>query len=601
VNIGCLHDPNLQPAWSCRRYLLWFALLIALSFSCRLLAAQDARIQGTLVHSAVVAGYKRDAALYGEHLSAFFSRDSSLSNPDLLGHPPGYSLLWMIIFKLGGGDRAMQLLQIVCDSIAACVLFLIVAELLPRSIATIAAVFAALAPQFAWNSVILLPDTLAILPVLLAVYCLIIAAKHRRLALAVATGCLIGISCWLRSNALFLAPFACLFVPFLLPRGSRLRFVGAMLLGSLLIVGPLTIRNALVFRHFVPVSLGAGQTMLEGIGDYDPQRRFGIPNTDIEIMSEEARTSGNPEYAQTLFGPDGVSRERSRLTRAFNVIRSHPFWFLGVMVRRAVSMLRLERVPVISSNPAVFQPLTELEMRSAFKTIPPAELTSVAPGIRTQSLGMDRIELSGDDSKYGVLVESAFVRVRAQTEYAFTVPIRMNQGRFLLEVTDTSGDAVYGDRFADPLAGLPVEEQPAKTQYLPFVAISEDDVKIRIRNGAARGIGEIGTIALFELGPASHTWMRFPRAILGAVQRLFLTAVMLPLTIIGLGVLVYDRCWRVLAVLILVPAYYFVVQSALHTEYRYVLALHDFLFVLAATAVWFVWTDVRRLLRPHSR
>ncbi|HKR00855.1 MAG TPA: hypothetical protein VJT09_09280, partial [Pyrinomonadaceae bacterium] len=37
--------------------------------------------------------------------------------------------------------------------------------------------------------------------------------------------------------------------------------------------------------------------------------------------------------------------------------------------------------------------------------------------------------------------------------------------------------------------------------------------------------------------------------------------------------------------LLVVPAYYLAVQSALHTEYRYVLAIHYFLFILVAVAL----------------
>jgi hypothetical protein len=398
-----------------------------------------------------------------------------------------------------------------------------------------------------------------------------------------------------------LIPFTWLFVPLLFPRGRRVLFGVAILLGGVLVVGPLTIRNALVFRHFVPLSLGAGQTMLEGIGDYDQARRFGIPNTDIEIMREEANASGRPEYAQTLFGPEGVSRERLRLARAFRVIREHPFWFAGVMVRRGLSMLRLDRAPVIRRHPAVVHPLTELEMRAALKTIPAAELLAMSPGASTRLIDTTQLlELSGDNSKYGVQLESVPVRVRSNTEYVFTVPIRMKQGRLLIEVTDASGQRTYEDRFVDTLHGVGVDEQPTRNQYLPFVSLAEHEIKLRIKNGGSRGVGEIGTVALFELGPASQTWIRFPRFVLGTLQRVFVTAVMLPLAIFGLAVLIYFRCWRTIAVLLNVPAYYIVVQSTLHTEYRYVLALHYFLFVFVATSVWFVGNRLWRRLTSFS-
>jgi hypothetical protein len=41
----------------------------------------------------------------------------------------------------------------------------------------------------------------------------------------------------------------------------------------------------------------------------------------------------------------------------------------------------------------------------------------------------------------------------------------------------------------------------------------------------------------------------------------------------------------VLLVLLAVPVYYLCAQSALHTEYRYVLVIHHFLFVLAAVSL----------------
>jgi hypothetical protein len=43
---------------------------------------------------------------------------------------------------------------------------------------------------------------------------------------------------------------------------------------------------------------------------------------------------------------------------------------------------------------------------------------------------------------------------------------------------------------------------------------------------------------------------------------------------------------RALLMLLAVPAYYLLVQSAFHTEYRYILAIHYFLFVMAAVVFY---------------
>ena len=55
-----------------------------------------------------------------------------------------------------------------------------------------------------------------------------------------------------------------------------------------------------------------------------------------------------------------------------------------------------------------------------------------------------------------------------------------------------------------------------------------------------------------------------------------------------------------LALLLVVPFYYFCTQSALHTEYRYVLVIHYFLFLFAAFAVYSIACKIlvpRRMYR----
>ena len=174
------------------------------------------------------------------------------------------------IFKVfGESDTAIEFVQILCDSLAAVFVFLIAAELVSAGIAVMAGFLAALSPQFAYYSVLLLPDSLAVLPILVAVYFLIRALRHpgfRSFALA---GVFIGLSCWLRANALLLAPILACVVALLLQRGRRLRYSLALVFGAVILIAPITIKNAIVFHRFIPLSLGAGQKLLEGIAEYD--------------------------------------------------------------------------------------------------------------------------------------------------------------------------------------------------------------------------------------------------------------------------------------------------------------------------------------------
>lgn len=413
-------------------------LVFAAAFGVRLLCWRDVRFEAYKVQTSVTENYKHMARLLAENGAASFSDPASTtSEPDLLGHPPGYPFVLAAVYAVfGESDAAAQIFQAACDALAAALVFLIAAELLTYGVGIIAGALAAVAPQFCWNSLMLLPDTLAVLPLLAAVWLLVRAREGQPVLKALGAGALIGVSCWLRANALLLAPFvAIVAVPFLFVRGARLRPALALVAGSLLAVAPLTVRNAVVFGHFIPVSLGAGQTLIEGIGDYDPAQRFGLPATDVELQRQEAEMYGRPEYATSLFGPDAIERDRDRRARAFAVIRAHPFWFAGVMARRASSMLRLERTPLASTL------------------------------------------------------------------------------------------------------------------------------------------------------PVSEGFMRAPRLAVRAVQKLFITAVFLPLYLFGLVLLLRARRTRELAALLAVPLYFLCVQSALHTEYRYVLAVHYLLFVVAAVTL----------------
>ena len=443
-------------ALRCR--VLIVGLIFFTALGVRLLNWQSHHDEASAVQTSVALNYKHQATLIQANgVASLYDASSSTNNPDLMGHPPGYPILLSVMYRVGGqSDTATQFLQIILDSLSAVIIALIAFEFFPAAIGLIAGLMTAFAPQFSWNSLTLLPDSLATLPILVTV--LIIARTCRRpggpgrseLLPILIAGALIGVSVWLRANALLLAPFLACLLLFICKRGARLRPAFVLVCGALLIISPLTIRNAIVFGKFIPVSLGAGQTLVEGIADYNTDGSLGLPQTDVELVRGEVKTSKRPDYANSLFTPDGTERDRARLARGLAVIRAHPFWFAGVMIRRAASMLRLERTP---------------------------------------------LRLAAADS-----------------------------GRWQL---------------------------------------------------------------LFQ-GP------------LRAVQKLFITAIFLPLALIGAGILLYGRHFQKLAILLVVPCYYFCTQSALHTEYRYVLVIHYFLFALAAVAVYSIACRIRQSLAEEQ-
>lgn len=598
-------------------------LIFLLALGVRLMTWQDARHEAARVQKqASVAGeeapdgYKQTGRLLLEGgVGAFFDSSSPLSEPDHAGHPPGYPVLIALALGLyGDPDEGVQMIQIVCDALAAVVLFLIAAELLPLGAAALAGLLAAVAPQLAWNSVLLLPDTVSVLPILLAFYCILHASRRGgSIALALAAGALVGVSCWLRPNGLLLAPFLVLFAPVLFGRGRRVRCALALVGGALLVIAPLTIRNAIVFGRFIPLSLGAGQTLLEGIADYDREKRFGIPETDLGIMTKEAEEQNRPDYKLTLFGPDGVRRERMRVAWAARVIRENPLWFAGVMVRRAGTMFRLERTRLLAAGPAVTRPLNAQDARPVVLLETPQliERSRVASPQAEASLapGGEAVYLKGDGSKYGVQFVTSESPLQAGAEYVLKVPFKVEEGRVNVGVYGKRFDEPYVSTFLDPQEGVAAAEQPTRTVDLPFVtAWGEDSVRMVVANGASdpvRPVVRIGALRLYELGPAARLWTRHPRLLLRAAQRLYLTAVFLPLYLAGAFLLVAAGRGRVLLSLVAVPAYFFCVQSAVHTEYRYVMAIHYFFFILAAAALYcavaFVWGRAASLISARAK
>jgi hypothetical protein len=84
------------------------------------------------------------------------------------------------------------------------------------------------------------------------------------------------------------------------------------------------------------------------------------------------------------------------------------------------------------------------------------------------------------------------------------------------------------------------------------------------------------------------------------VQRLFITATMLPLLFAGIFWMARRRRFGYLALLLVIPVYYMCVQSALWTEFRYVLPMYYLLFILSAAGLYWLgislWQATRKLL-----
>ncbi len=592
------------------RILLICTIIFLASIGTRLMHWQDNRAMLPIFAVGMAGEYKANAnLLLNNDVSSFLSGLPSPQDTDILAHPPGYPILIALVFKMfGSSDAVMQFANIACDAAAAILIFFIAAETISKAVGIIAGLLVAFSPQLAFHSIMILPESPAVLPILIAIYLIIRASEKPRIVTIIAAGAFIGLSCWLRANGLLLAPFLTVLMLVLFERGKRLRYSLALVGAAFIVIAPITIRNFMVFHHFIPISLGAGITMLEGIADYDKEARFGLHTTDREVIIAESKLYNRPDYVKGLFYPDGIDRERMRIARSLAVIRPHPVWFLGVMLRRATMMLRHERVPIVAAQPAITHSIEVAENLQPVWSRSPAEWTMNDVAAMPQS----KVSLASEDQKLRITddeaggekpITSLLINVQENTDYILRLPLKVEEGSFVVKVMSADrNNLLSATRILQPEPGFTIEDQPTWIIRVPFVSRDTNQVRVIFMDGKAKSkriVVQLGAVELFAVGTASALWTRYPRGLMQAIQKIFLTAWMLPLAVIGIILLMLKGLGRVAVALLVVPAYYLCFQSILHTEYRYVVGVHYFLYIPIAVALYWLgemlWQNARKL------
>lgn len=606
---------------------LMIVCLFLLAFGVRLLYWQDNQLQ---VSSEVglLRDYRQEAQRMIDDGGILFPSESvNTSSAHMVMHPPGYSILLLAIYGKGvyrDSYTALILVQVICDSAAAALVSLICMQLLPVAVAVVAGLMVAFSPHFSYYSLNPSPESIAALPVLIAILLLIRAVKRPKLVTIVVVGVLAGISCWLRANAMLLAPFIALSVLFIFERGRRLRYSLALMAAAVVVIAPITIRNLAIYHRFIPLSLGTGITLIQGIADYDAENRFKMPVDDNQASLQEAEMYGRPEYANSLWYPDGIKRENERLARGIEVIRSNPFWFAGVMTRRAYFMLTYDKphknqwpfntvvVPPVLAEPSFGHVLRYDEGSGASWSSSAYDLADTGRQLAAQSsitLEASRsvLRVSGDNSEFGDQFASALIPTYKNTDYVLALSLNSLSGSMAVKITSADRRITLASAILSPEGnrrrrkakrtgdlGQLDQDQTSDSQMgelnLAFASGDRSEVLLVISNNGASPVSheiEIGEARLYNLGPTPYIWTRAVRTAVRGIQRnLYTTSRMLPMVIIGVILLLIAGRKRATALLLIVPAYYLLAQSALHTEYRYILVIHYFLFIMAAVSFY---------------
>jgi hypothetical protein len=304
-----------------------------------------------------------------------FPRVVSRADTLAAGYPPGYFAFMGAVYRVAGEDmRFVLFTQCVLDALGAVLLVLLGELLFSPPVGAVAGMLVAISPQFCYLSLVIKPDTLVFLPVAMAVALIVIGLRRNKLKWFVGAGVALGLACWLRQNALLLAPVlaACALVAGSPRRVWRESF--ALIAVCFAFVMPITIRNAMNYGAFVPVTFGDGFALVSGLARDDYAHRYNLPRFAYNVSVDEAVERGldSEEYFReydafqsaharkfdskhtvlSVFDVDGIDRDRARRRKAIGLIMNEPGYFASIYLRRVGRLLgfteQLRPVPAAS-------------------------------------------------------------------------------------------------------------------------------------------------------------------------------------------------------------------------------------------------------------
>ena len=327
--------------------------ILALAFSVRALTANFVRAHlddaGWFPYG-IYGSFDAPAQDWLDGRSSIFWIDDP-SRTDKAIYAPGYPLWLALIYKLSGSrsPATVQNVQWVLDSFFVFLIVGVGVITFGWRVGLWAGGIAALWPLLATYGAVPLADSPTSWIVVGATWMLLFAAKKKSLGWALGAGALLGVSCWLRANAMLLAFFWGAAIFFFVKATLRRRAIlaASVVTAALLVFAPIVLRNAITFHAFVPTGLGAGTNLLEGIGETERgAKEFDAPANDSEVIEQErAALKVQQGAAFDLYYPDGIQRDRARTRRALDIIAHHPFWYAGSVARRIAGVLKYAGQP----------------------------------------------------------------------------------------------------------------------------------------------------------------------------------------------------------------------------------------------------------------
>ena len=271
---------------------------------------------------------------------------------DLVQYPPAFPAFLALIYKVSGSASSYTAQLVVWF------LDLILAPLFIGGIAfaafgwrtAMAACFlVGLSALFALYAAFPSADMPTTWFVLAGCLLLVLALRRKNIWLALAAGVALGIACWFRVNPLYLCVFWAIALCLVVQDqwSLKLKMGAAVLVGTLVVIAPIVIRNYIVFPDFTPTGGTIGVNLWEGLGETElgQQQGFNV-NDDVLVETERTRMGRPGDTRIELQFPDGIRRDKERVRESLAFIRQRPIWQLRVMLGRMWGMLKVAGDPV---------------------------------------------------------------------------------------------------------------------------------------------------------------------------------------------------------------------------------------------------------------
>jgi 4-amino-4-deoxy-L-arabinose transferase-like glycosyltransferase len=196
---------------------------------------------------------------------------------------PLYPALLAAALWLGGRDPwsdprgldAARLAQVALSALGTWLVYRLGRELFDDRAGLAAAAIYAFEPTLVAYTQLLWSETLLALPMAAALWSLARGVRGGRALATALAGAGFGIAALTRSVVLTLLPLVALWILAVgvRPRRAALRHAAALALGAALVVAPWTLRNALAYGRFVPISPFSGTVLIFG-ASAEPLREF---------------------------------------------------------------------------------------------------------------------------------------------------------------------------------------------------------------------------------------------------------------------------------------------------------------------------------------